>query len=184
MKNAPIVNAHFLANDTIQIYQDVGPGQIYMDVISFGDPDYEIALAKAMFGQFDDRREYPEQPSPNYVWNKQTFQWEDPRTADDIQKEIYARRNAAQLDKTELIGRLMMSKILTPDQAIEARNDVPAFMMPLLDNLPEDARAMALIKWAGDTVISRNNPVVVLAGYALGLSDERLDALFDVQPVE
>lgn len=178
MKDAPIVNAHFLANDAIQIYQDVGPNQIYMDVIREGEPGYAVALEKAMFGQFDERREYPERPSENHTWDGQ--EWIDARTPDDVLNELYARRNAAYLDKSDLIGRLIMGKILTPDQAVEARNDVPAFMMPMLEQLPEDARAMARVKWTVDTVISRMNPVIVAAGYALNLTDEQIDAIFDI----
>ena len=122
----------------------------------------------------------PLRPGPEFTWNRETGEWTDTRTTEQLQQELYAKRNRAQLDKSELLTRLMVMKIFTPEQMIEARRDVPAFMMPMLDALSPEARAVAIVKWSSDNVISRNNPVIVLAAYALGLTDEQVDALFDV----
>lgn len=123
--------------------------------------------------------ELPPRPGPQFAWRNGA--WVDPRSAADIAAQLYAAREATALDKSELLTRMLMSGLL-PVSDIEAAGEgrIPPSLEPALAMLPPEAQVVARIKWRNDPVISRTNPVIVLAGAALGMSEEQLDTLFGV----
>ena len=130
----------------------------------------------------------PPKPGPWAQFNDGA--WVDPRTASDIAMEaqavLYAARSAASMDKSELLIAMATLGILTPQDAeIAAGGAIPPTIQGVLDTLPpevfpDEARMVARIKWASDNVISRVNPVIVLAATALGVTDEQMDQIFGV----
>lgn len=113
--------------------------------------------------------------------------WIDPRTPEDIKAELYAARVATTLDKSTLLIRMAMAGMLPPEDAeIAAGGVIPPTIQTALDALPPEvfppeAQMIARIKWRSDNVISRVNPVIVLAAAALGVTDEQMDAIFEVR---
>ena len=104
-----------------------------------------------------------------------------------MQAALYAAREAASLDKSDLLIRMVMAGMLPSDDAeIAAGGVIPPTIQAALDELPPEvfppeAQMVARIKWRSDNVISRVNPVIVLAAAALGVTDEQMDAIFDVR---
>lgn len=127
----------------------------------------------------------PPRPGPWAAWNGS--EWVDPRTSADVQAALYAARAATSLDKSTLLIRMAMAGMLPPEDAeIAAGGVIPPTIQAALDALPPEvfppeAQMIARIKWRSDNVISRANPVIVLAAAALGVTDEQMDAIFDVQ---
>ena len=128
-------------------------------------------------------------PRPN-SWSRFDFaaqEWFDPRTAADMLAALYAAREATTLDKSTLLIRMAMAGMLPAEDAeIAAGGVIPPTIQAALDALPPEvfppeAQMIARIKWRSDNVISRVNPVIVLAAAALGVTDEQMDAIFDVQ---
>ena len=128
---------------------------------------------------------YPARPAIWSKWNGS--EWIDPRTPSDMQAALYAAREAASLDKSDLLIRMVMAGMLPSDDAeIAAGGVIPPTIQAALDELPPEvfppeAQMVARIKWRSDNVISRVNPVIVLAAAALGVTDEQMDAIFDVR---
>ncbi len=128
-------------------------------------------------------RAYPPRPGTWAEFDFMARQWIDPRSAADMQAALFAAREAATLDKSELLMRLAMPGvgILSPEEAIEAaQGRIPASFQPAIASLPAEAQMLARIKWAGDQIISRTNPLLILAAYAKGISDEQMDQIFGV----
>lgn len=116
-----------------------------------------------------------------WTFDVEAERWVDPRTAADLAAALYTVREHTSLDKSELLTRMLMSGLL-PVSDIEAAGEgrIPPSLEPALAMLPPEAQVVARIKWRNDPVISRTNPVIVLAGAALGMSEEQLDTLFGV----
>lgn len=126
---------------------------------------------------------YPPRPHPSCTFDYASGTWIDLRTPAERQAEIYAVREKATLDKSELLMRLAMPGvgILSPEEAIEAaQGRIPESFQPAIASLPVEAQMLARIKWAGDQIISRTNPLLILAAYAKGISDEQMDQIFGV----
>ena len=122
----------------------------------------------------------PPRPGPWAEWNGQ--EWIDPRTPADFAAALQSARHSAQRDKSELLMDLAMMGVLTVPEAVQAaRGDIPESFEAALSSLPEEAQGIARIKWAGDQVISRMNPLILMAAYAKGITDEQLDQAFGVQ---
>lgn len=131
----------------------------------------------------------PEKPGAWAEWNG--TDWTDTRTAESMAAEaraqLYAMRERTSLDKSTLLIRMAMAGMLPADEAeIAAGGVIPPTIQAALDALPPEvfppeAQMIARIKWRSDNVISRVNPVIVLAAAALGVTDEQMDAIFDVQ---
>lgn len=123
----------------------------------------------------------PRPVGPHWVFDLAGERWSDPRTPADLAAALYAAREQTSLDKSELLTRMLMSGLL-PVSDIEAAGEgrIPPSLEPALAMLPPEAQVVARIKWRNDPIISRTNPVIVLAGAALGMSEEQLDALFGV----
>lgn len=95
--------------------------------------------------------------------------------------KLLEARAAASLSKADLLIQLATYGILTPEEAQQAASGaIPASMEMMLESLPPEAQMAARIKWAADNEISRNHPVIVMAAYALGLSDVLVDQIFGV----
>lgn len=130
---------------------------------------------------------YPPQPHPSAEFDYDTEIWVDPRSTDEKTAEAAAAKAAARqraaLDKSELLMRMALPEIaiLSGEDAIDAaQGRIPASFEAALASLPVEAQMMARIKWAGDQVISRMNPLLLLAAYARGISDEQMDAVFGI----
>lgn len=127
----------------------------------------------------------PTKPGEWAEWDGET--WIDPRTPGDIQAALYAAREATSLDKSDLLIRMATAGMLPPEDAeIAAGGIIPPTIQTALDALPVgvfplEAQMVARIKWRSDNVISRVNPVIVLAAAALGVTDEQMDAVFGVR---
>ncbi|MGP9804025.1 hypothetical protein [Paracoccus sp. NSM] len=122
----------------------------------------------------------PPRPGIWAEWDGQA--WIDPRTPADFAAALQSARDAARRDKSGLLMDLAMMGVLTVPEAIQAaRGDIPESFEPALSSLPEEAQGIARIKWAGDQTISRTNPLILLAAYAKGITDEQLDQAFGVQ---
>lgn len=90
-------------------------------------------------------------------------------------------RERTSIVKSRLLANMMLAGIITPEQMIEASTAVPQFMMPLMDTLPAEARAIAIVQWSSTTSVNRNDPVIIMAAYAMGLTDSQIDAMFEVK---
>lgn len=127
----------------------------------------------------------PDRPPGWVEWDGEA--WIDPRTSAERQAALYAAREAASLDKSDLLIRMAMAGMLPPEDAeIAAGGIIPPTIQAALDALPPEvfppeAQMIARIKWRSDTVISRVNPVIVLAAAALGITETQMDAIFDVR---
>jgi hypothetical protein len=125
-------------------------------------------------------RELPPKPGRWAKWDGSA--WVDPRTSGDRQAALYAARAVAKADKADLLMALHAIGVLTLEEAVQAaQGQVPASFEAALAALPEAAQGSGRIKWAGDTQISRMHPLIVLAAYARGISDDQIDAVFGVQ---
>lgn len=129
-----------------------------------------------------DERFHPLPPRPGRwaAWNGQ--EWIDPRTPADLQAAIYAARDATVLDKSDLLTRMFLAGIFDATNIlIASQGEIPPSLEPALQSMPAEAQVIARIKWRSDNVISRVNPVIVLAAAALGVTDEQMDAIFEVR---
>lgn len=120
-------------------------------------------------------------PGDHWRFDIPSEQWVDPRSAEDRQEAIYAARAATQIDKAELLNRMLVDgRFSSEDFRIASRGDVPPALQPILDEMTETARLIAENKWRNDMVISRMNPVILLMAHAMNLTPEDMDALFGV----
>lgn len=129
-------------------------------------------------------RIYPPQPGPAWVFDPAAGVWTDPRTPAERQAELARARDLAWRDKADLLMFLCQPSvgILTEEEAEQAAlGTIPASFQPYLDAMSPELRSMARIKWAGDQRISRQNPLILLAAYSRGISDEQMDAAFGVR---
>lgn len=90
-------------------------------------------------------------------------------------------RERTSIVKSRLLANMMLAGMITPEQMIEASTAVPQFMMPLMDTLPAEARAIAIVQWSSTTEVNRNDPVIIMAAYAMGLTDSQIDDMFEVK---
>lgn len=162
------------------LFQDQDTGNGYLTAIDGEPPDPDRYYWDGLTFV-----EYPPRPMSWARWNG--TEWFDPRTAADVQAALYAAREATTLDKSTLLIRMAMAGMLPAEDAeIAAGGVIPPTIQAALDALPPEvfppeAQMIARIKWRSDNVISRVNPVIVLAAAALGVTDEQMDAIFDVQ---
>ena len=157
----------------------------------------EDAGEQFVFGDFSERTylkngnvvTIPEPPGSGRHWHFDVVSedWVDTRTPGDHQAALYNARRNASMDKSDLLITLAMAGILPAEDAeIAAAGTIPPTIQAVLDELPPEvfppeAAMVARIKWRSDNVISRVNPVIVLAAAALGMTDEQLDEIFGVR---
>lgn len=130
---------------------------------------------------------YPARPNPWARFDFASHEWVDPRTPADMQAALYAARAVTSMDRSELLIRMALAGMMPAEDAeIAAGGVIPPTIQAALDALPPEvfppeAQMIARIKWRSDNVISRVNPVIVLAAAALGVTDEQMDAIFEVR---
>lgn len=125
---------------------------------------------------------YPEKPGEWAVWDG--IEWTDPRTEEDMATDLDNRRAAARMDKADLLLALAQAGLITSADAVAAaRGEIPPTFQPAVDNWPAAEQMAARIKWAADTLISRNNPLIIAAADQLGVDPLLLDALFGVEAI-
>lgn len=161
------------APDIQNVLLNLGPGQV---MVAGMQPEESYLRNGAV-------QMMPPRPAGrHWTFDHEAEAWIDPRTPADHQAALAAARRGAQRDKTGLLMELAQMGILTVPEAIQAaQGQIPASFEDALAALPEEAQGLARIKWAGDQVISRMNPLILLAAYTLGITDEQLDAAFGVQ---
>lgn len=94
-----------------------------------------------------------------------------PCTADE-QNEIYARRAAAKIPK--------FSPSVTRKAARLALLNARKFhlIQPAINAMPEPLRTRAQIEWDDSDTYERNDTMLIALGYAIGLTEDDMDALF------
>lgn len=164
-----IVRSGFSANPGVD--QVLEPGEVVL-ITEMTDPARYHVSAEGIVP-------IPPRPEGWVEWNGEA--WVDPRSPAQVSEALYTTRQRTSLDKSELLTRMLLSGLL-PVSDIEAAGEgrIPPSLEPALAMLPPEAQVVARIKWRNDPVISRTNPVIVLAGAALGMSEEQLDTLFGV----
>ncbi|TJZ86165.1 hypothetical protein [Paracoccus hibiscisoli] len=147
-------------------------------VTGMGDDEYPVPMAEYL-GADEQFHPLPPRPGPWARW--QGVEWIDPRTPSDMQAALYAARDATFLDKSDLLTRMFLAGLFDAENVlIASQGEIPPTLEPALQSMPAEAQVIARIKWRSDTVISRVNPVIVLAAAALGVTDEQMDAIFGV----
>ncbi|MCG6112864.1 MAG: hypothetical protein MEQ74_11870 [Paracoccus sp.] len=122
----------------------------------------------------------PPRPAPWATWSGS--EWIDPRTPADMQAALYAARDAATREKSDLLMTMMAVGALSQEDArAAARGEVPPSYQAAFDQLPLEAQTYALVKWPSDQIISRNNPMVLLFAHEANITPEQLDEFFGVQ---
>lgn len=95
--------------------------------------------------------------------------------------EAHRRREAASLSRVEFLDRAVRFGMVSAEAAImAAKGDVPPEFEQVLAGLPPEDMVSIQIRWAGATEIERLHPVILAMAGALGVTDEQLDVLFDV----
>lgn len=158
------------------------------EAIRLNAPDHGEAVA----GMYDEDtfladghvQDIPPRPADHLTWSGRA--WIDARTPAERQAALYAAREATTLDKSDLLIRMTLAGLLPAEDAeIAAGGVIPPAIQAALDALPAevfpaDAQLVARIKWRSDNIISRTNPVIVLAAVVLGITDDQLDEIFSV----
>lgn len=165
--------------DALTAEEMIGSAPDGHTVTGLGDDEYPVPMAEYLGA---DDRFHPLPPRPGTWARWQGGEWIDPRTPADMQATLYAARDAASMDKTDLLTAMLLSgKLTLEDFEIAGEGRIPSAIEPSLSQLPVEAQAIARVKWRNDVTISRTNPVIVLAAMALGITDQQMDAIFGVQ---
>lgn len=153
---------------------ELGPGEaIYVTDDDDIDPASVYVLGSDLMA-------LPPRPDFLHRWDGQ--QWIDPRTPADHAAALAARREAASLAKSDLLMRMATHDLISWDEAaLAAAGQIPPSIVPMMEAMPPDARAAAIIKWTADPTISRNHRVILAAAYAMGLTAEIVDHIFGVE---
>lgn len=123
--------------------------------------------------------ELPPRPGDWAAWNGTN--WYDPRSIAEMASELDARRDAARMDKADLLLALAQAGLLTPTDAVAAaRGEIPPSFQPVVAAWPAAEQLAARIKWAADGQISRNNPLILAVASFLEIDPLTLDTIFDV----
>lgn len=105
-----------------------------------------------------------------------------------VPREDYAEiklaelRENTSLDKSELLIRLMMAGILSPEEASAAsRGLIPESFEDFITGLDPQTRAVAEVKWGADNEIERLNPLIVMAAFSKDIPDSVVDDIFGIE---
>ena len=82
------------------------------------------------------------------------------------------------ITRMQLITALTIQGLITSDEAVKSNFEVPAGILVVIDNLPEDQRVAAKIKWLNFTEALRNDELVAALGVANNMSSEDIDNFF------
>lgn len=122
---------------------------------------------------------YPPKPCEACQWVGQ--EWFDPRTPSEVEEDLRAVRGMTNRTKNELLTKLLVDKVITPEIMIEAAQGVPTGMREALAALPPELQAFVITEWVTRTTFNRNDQVVAIAAIPLNLSDDYLDQIFQVE---
>lgn len=128
-----------------------------------------------------DPQPLPERPGPWSQWNG--VEWSDPRTAEDLDAEMSARRSTVALSKAALIEVLIAQRLL-PLAEIEQvmRGEIPASMVNQVNAMSISNRLLIENKWRNSQQIGRMDPIIRIAGVMLGLTEAQMDQIFGIDP--
>lgn len=122
----------------------------------------------------------PPQPSDWAVFDYDTKTWNDEGSRE---AELKSLREVAEMSRTDfLLVAINAGLILPTDAGPAARGEIPPSLAPVFTSLPTDVQIEAVVRWGAATVIERMNPVLLILAEAMQISDEQLDALFNIQP--
>lgn len=108
--------------------------------------------------------------------------WTDPRTPADRAADLAARRARASLSRIDFLLAAVTAGIITQADAIAAsRGEIPPGMADLIATMTPDAQFEAQVRWGAATDIARLDPFITGWAQTLGVTDEQLDQLFEVQ---
>lgn len=124
----------------------------------------------------------PPRPGDWAAWNGTN--WYDPRSIAEMASELDARRDAARMDKADLLLALAQAGLLTPtDAVVAARGEIPPTFQPIVAQWTSAEQLAAQVKWAADAQISRNNPLIIAASEYLNIDPLVLDTIFGIAPI-
>lgn len=175
-------------------FYEIGSGR-YIKTVSA--PDWDNIWINAEPGTAAIQGEYPEDtylrsgrvtampPRPagaRWQFDLEQEQWVNLLAETERLSILVAARATAVLPKSELLTRMFRAGLLSMDDMLVAsEGNIPAAIEPSLASLPLEDQAVARVKWRVDSEIRRNHPVVVLAGAALGATEQQLDDIFQVR---
>ncbi len=110
-----------------------------------------------------------EEPPEGYVWGEGG--WEAPPA---VPATVISRR--------QLLLGLLVTERITEAEAIAAaqHGSVPTAVMTVFNALEPAEKAQAIITWASMTVAERDHPLVAALAVANGMSEEDVDAFFEL----
>ena len=107
--------------------------------------------------------------------------WTDTRNEDEIAHARVLARNQASLSRIEFLLAAKNAGLITEaDAEAAAESKIPPSMLPLFDAMTPEQQFEAKIRWKAATIIERMNPFILQWAGILGVTDEQLDALFNV----
>lgn len=184
-----IVAAYAIADDMVQINEEIAPGTMVTRLVVAGDDDYLAAQALAMAfasGEVQPHLEFADAPHkafPFLEWDPVARDWFDPRSPAEIEAELAAWRASASMSKVEFGQRCVAAGLLHHDDFAPAmRGQIPVSFEAVISTMPPEMQDMVPGIWAGSTRIERLDPFIVAIAYAIGLDDEALDILFSRMP--
>lgn|GEM_PF-2277127 len=122
----------------------------------------------------------PPKPGPWAQWTG--TEWIDPRTPDDLEADLQAKRNAAWLTKTQFLLACMENGLIEPEGAAMAgRGDIPPQFQSAYDALDPMMKAYLAVIWPTATRIERMDSFILAIAAERGLSNELVDQLFGIE---
>jgi len=119
--------------------------------------------------------EVPLRPSGEHDWNGSKWVHNPPSDA-----EILARwRETASLPRSAFILAALDAEVLTEAEAEQAVNGWPASWDAFFDGKPARDRIEAKARWVETSVVRRNAPLIAQLAAFKGLTDQKVDALFE-----
>lgn len=123
-------------------------------------------------------------PAPrDYPWQEPDGHggWLDVRTPHEKTVALDLARRQSKLSRIDfLIAAKNAGLISEADAESAAESRIPPSMLPLFESLSAEDQFEAKIRWKAATIIERMNPLIVQWASVLGVTDEQLDALFNI----
>lgn len=93
---------------------------------------------------------------------------------------VYDPRAELSLSRVEFFLAVRRGGYLSSEETLEAiRGVAPQTLVVALEGLPVELSEEILYRFAGASIFERTDPFLIQAAYALGLTDEDLDVLFE-----
>lgn len=124
---------------------------------------------------------YPARPSNVHRFDHDQESWIDPRTTEDLLRELAQLRSITFLDKSELLSRLLIAKRISADDMRTASlGDMPPALAAVVADWPEEAQVIAETRWRLDQRLGRSSPMTQLLAHAFAISDAAMDDIFGI----